>query len=271
MHSCWLDDGDIYLRYLSSGDQFVGWCLSLLPLLQVEFASSPPHFVLAWEEWGNNFRQHSFPTISPILHLKHLTLMCLSSIVYHRKFIVGTLEVNHVIRMTGHLFGNADLLQHVSNGNGCVVVSFPWLSIGVHVFTGIPHHVAVLQELDEMRTQQQGLIESFIDKVKQAIDECGLASGALSEHRLRTIFNSFAEEIRRQLGQIRNNIGAEQQVVERVENGNGYRWHCFDGQFHRLLKDWRFPHVGVFDIWKHWWISDSVCIVPPLGCFLLKT
>ena len=170
--------------------------------------------------------------ISPISHLKRLTLMCSSSIVYHCEFIVGTLEVNHVIRMTGHLFRNAYLLQHVSNSNGCVVVSFPWLSIGVHVFTGIPPHVAVLQELDEMKTQQQGLIESFIDKVKQAIDECGLAGGVLSEHRLRTIFDGFAEEIHRQLGQIGNNNGAEQRVVERVENGNGYRWHCFDGQFH---------------------------------------
>ena len=205
---------DIYLHYLSSGDQFVGWCLSLLPLLRVEYASSPPHFVPAWEEWGNDFQQHSFPMISPISHLKHLTLMCSSSIVYHREFIVGTLEVNHVIHMTMHLFRNADLLQHVSNGNGCVVVSFPWSSIGVHVFTGILPHVAVLQELDEMKTQQQGLIDSFIDKVKQAIDECGLAGGALSEHRLHTIFDGFVEEIRRQLGQIGNNNGAEQQVVE---------------------------------------------------------
>ena len=150
-------------------------------------------------------------------------------------------------------------------------MSFPWSSIGVYVFAGIPPHVAVLQELDEMKTQQQGLIESFIDEVKQAIDKCGLAGGVLSEHRLRTIFDGFVEEICGQLGQIGNNNGAEQQVVERVENGNGYRWHCFDGQFHRLPKDWRFPRVGVFDIWKHWWIGDSVRGIPLSGCFLLKT
>ena len=89
-------------------------------------------------------------------------------------------------------------------------MSFPWSSIGVHVFTGIPPHVAVLQELNEMKTQQQGLIESFIDKVKQAIDKCGLAGGVLSEHRLRTIFDGFAEETRGQLEQIGNNNGAEQ-------------------------------------------------------------
>ena len=33
---------DVYMCYLSSGDQFVGCCLTMLPLLRMEFASSPP-------------------------------------------------------------------------------------------------------------------------------------------------------------------------------------------------------------------------------------
>ena len=33
---------DVYMWYLSSGDQFVGHCLAMLPLLQMEFASSSP-------------------------------------------------------------------------------------------------------------------------------------------------------------------------------------------------------------------------------------
>ena len=32
----------VYMQYLSLGDQFVGHCLAMLPLLQMEFASSPP-------------------------------------------------------------------------------------------------------------------------------------------------------------------------------------------------------------------------------------
>ena len=35
---------DIYMRYISSGDQFIGQCLSMLPLLHTEFGSSPPNF-----------------------------------------------------------------------------------------------------------------------------------------------------------------------------------------------------------------------------------
>ena len=43
---------DVYMQYLSLGDQFVGCCLVMLPLLQLEFVSSPPHFVPAWNDWG---------------------------------------------------------------------------------------------------------------------------------------------------------------------------------------------------------------------------
>ena len=35
---------DVYMHYLSSGDQFVGRCLSMLPLLRMEFVSSPPFY-----------------------------------------------------------------------------------------------------------------------------------------------------------------------------------------------------------------------------------
>ena len=44
---------DVYMQYLSSGDQFVGRCLAMLPLLQMDFASPPlPHFVPVWNDWG---------------------------------------------------------------------------------------------------------------------------------------------------------------------------------------------------------------------------
>jgi hypothetical protein len=35
---------DRYFKYMESGDQFVGQCLSLLPILTVDMAASPPFF-----------------------------------------------------------------------------------------------------------------------------------------------------------------------------------------------------------------------------------
>ena len=52
--------------------------------------------------------------------------------------------------------------------------------------------------------------------------------------------------------------------AQRIETGQGYRWHYFDGNFHPVPKDWHFPRIGVLDAWKQWWIGDSVRGSPPL-------
>ena len=52
-HAAWIMGivKDVYMWYFSSGDQFVGHCLAMLPLLWIDFAPSP-HFVPAWNDWG---------------------------------------------------------------------------------------------------------------------------------------------------------------------------------------------------------------------------
>ena len=115
----------------------------------------------------------------------------------------------------------------------------------------VPPHVAVLQELHSLKVKQQSLIDNFISKVKTAIEECDLASGSLSEQRLRQIFDGFSAEIREQLlhvGEGAENTEADD--AQCTETGQGYCWHNFDGHFHHVLKDWHFPHIGVFDAWK---------------------
>ena len=53
---------DVYMRYLSSGDQFVRHCLAMLPLLWMEFASPPP-FIPAWDDWG---KTQQFPMFDDV-------------------------------------------------------------------------------------------------------------------------------------------------------------------------------------------------------------
>ncbi|KAG7348762.1 hypothetical protein IV203_011359 [Nitzschia inconspicua] len=36
------------------------------------------------------------------------------------------------------------------------------------------------------------------------------------------------------------------------------------GGFHRVPADWRFPRCGVQDLWRQWWIGDTVRQVSPL-------
>ena len=102
-------------------------------------------------------------------------------------------------------------------------------------------------------------------KVKQAIDECGLSGGALTEQHLRDIFEGFSNEMREQFQQATNGNGnAQANVAECIETGKGYQWHLYRGSFHRVPEDWRFPRVGVSDMWNKWWIRDTVRGIPPL-------
>ena len=122
-----------------------------------------------------------------------------------------------------------------------------------------------IQELQSLKVKQLSLIDNFISKVKTAIEECDLASGTLSEQRLRQIFDGFSADIHGQLLNIGQGAGdAEADEAQCIETGKGYHWHYFDGCFHHVHKDWCFPCIGVLDTWKQSWIGDSVQGIPPL-------
>jgi hypothetical protein len=38
----------------------------------------------------------------------------------------------------------------------------------------------------------------------------------------------------------------------------------YEGAFHRVPCDWRFPKCGVHDLWRMWWVGDTVRQIPPL-------
>jgi hypothetical protein len=85
----------------------------------------------------------------------------------------------------------------------------------------------------------------------------------LTEERVAAILQEFYTKIDRQM-QILEGNGSNKTVPERVETGHGYKLHLYGGTFHRVPVDWRFPRCGVHDIWRHWWLGDTVRQIPPL-------
>ena len=253
---------DINLRYVSSGDQFVGRCLSLLPLLQAEFGSSQAYFPPAWMPWVEQYRSVQFPVVATVEHLQQLTTMCLASLVHHHQFILS-LPSNHVIRQ-GALFRNADALQSLDNDEGCIVVSYPWTD-SMRCYTGVPPHVALLQEVTYVKEEQRQLIDNFVNKVKTAIDESGVAGGNLTVPQLRAMFDTFAADIRGQLASLEGGVANNAVVDEqnRVETGTGYQLHFFRGRYHRVPEDWRFPRISTLEAWHQWWVGDTIQQITP--------
>ena len=129
------------------------------------------------------------------------------------------------------------VLHQLDNNPGCVVVTYP-LSSNIESFTGVPPHVAVLQELQSLKVKQQSLVDNFVSKVKTAIEECDIAGGSLMEQRLRQIFDGFLADIREQLRHVGEGVENTEAVdAQCIEKGQGYCWHYFDGYFHRVPKD----------------------------------
>ena len=119
----------------------------------------------------------------------------------------------------------------------CVAVSHPWSDDFHHTFTGIPPHVATLQELTVVKNEQRRLIEGFVDKVKTAIDESGVGGGGMTEAWFQTILDGFAADLRVQLEQIelhgnaRQVGGGDDAPADRVETGLGHKLHFHNGKY----------------------------------------
>ena len=249
---------DVYMRYVQAGDEFVGRALALAPILSDRFGASPPFFADGYSDTANDLAQQQFPMQANMPHLRKMLRMCLASLVYHRNF-VNNLIPNHVVRLASQTLREQGTLDEIE-GNNAIKVTLPWTDRD-HVFTGIPPHVAVLQKLSLIRTEQQGLIEGFVGNVKKAIEESGVGGGLPGE-RLDRLF----EQLQERLDQIGGPVAAREGAGGglRIERQPRFTYHMYDGRFHRLPKDWRFPRVGVMAVWRMWWIGDTVQQVPPL-------
>jgi len=148
---------DIYMRYVDSGDQFVGRCLALLPLLSSQFACSPPYFSRTATDDENRLmdtlRVAQFPMLANIPNYRMLTRMCLALLLFHRQWIYEKFMVNHVIHVCSIALRQDTVSRALNDNPQLVVVTYPW-NDEVNVYSGVPPYVSMLQELTVLRTEQ---------------------------------------------------------------------------------------------------------------------
>jgi hypothetical protein len=260
---------DIYLRYVAAGDEFCGRCLALLPVLRMEFGSSPPHFLPAWEQWGAQKRVHQFGTVASLPNYERMTTMCLASLIYHGEYI-KELHPNHIYRTVSHICRSTELATAIDD-NEVVAVVYPWSDKYNRVFTGIPPHAALLQELQLIKMEQRELMASFTQKVHDAICSSGMGGGVMTELRMKEIVAEHSKNILDKIDALDIGLARTEAAVNtataadnHVETGNGYVWYNYGGRYRPVPEDWRMPRCGAKDMWRQWWIGDQVRSVPPL-------
>lgn len=252
---------DIYMQYVTSGDQFVGRCLSLLSILRHDFASSPPYFTEE-PDWLESTRLAAFPMVGHIVTFGRMTLMCLASFLHHRNFLRSLLGINHTVLNTSTCLKSAELLARLTNNVDCIKVTYPWKEGNNKAFSGIPPHVVVLQEVTEIKDRQALLVADFIVQMKGVLEQMGVNGGRMTEANLRTILDDFEMRFLSRIPIGGTPLACDPASVS--EMGKSYLLHFYDGTFKRVPKDWRFPRCGVSDLWRQWWIGDDIRNIPPL-------
>jgi hypothetical protein len=146
---------DRYFKYADNGDQYVGRCLSLLPILSVDLAVSPPYFAASSDsEIVKEMVSVQFHSLSRVPEYGLLLRMCLASLLYHSRWIAEFLSSNHVVKTSSVCFRNRENMERIKKEKW-VVVSYPW-SAPKLVFSGIPPFCSLLQHIAEVRSEQKG-------------------------------------------------------------------------------------------------------------------
>ncbi|KAL7557256.1 hypothetical protein ACA910_001220 [Epithemia clementina (nom. ined.)] len=192
---------DVYMRYATAGDEFVGQCLCLLPLLQTTFGISPPHFG-SWV--GEALIQHAvssqFSMVHQIEGFGKMCCMCLVSTLYHCEYI-SNFASNHIAQITSYVFCHAAMLEFFTENLDAVVTKITWEDRDHH-FSRIPPHLTALHELMEVNTEQHALVDKFIDRMKVVLDEQGIEGGNLTMVQLQAVIADGVREIRQRLDEL---------------------------------------------------------------------
>jgi hypothetical protein len=264
---------DVYIKYEQSGDMFCGRSLSMMPLLQPQFGAAPPSF----KHGGltpariRAITEAIYPALSNTGLWGAVTKFALSSLIFHQSEVEGW-PVDHYVRTNCQLFRSAELLAELSP---LVHVQYPWDTVTANdpppmVGTGIPPHVAILQELRTMGEASNKFIKDFSRMVHEVLDERAVEVGGMSGPALARAIQDGTREIRDNMERMALRVGVPlvatpgQGPVIPPQARHTWMLHLYGGTFHVLPQQWRFPSCTPIQVWVQWLLGDTVNEVPPL-------
>ena len=179
---------DTCIKCAESGDTFVGRCLTSLNIPSPNLAVSPPHFVSTVPQaWLHQCRKEAFSMMEAhVTGFERTLTMCLARLV-HGRVAVLALDDHHVARKCSLFMDPSKVepcLEHLK-------LCHPWEDIegddSPAQISGVPPHVAILNNAQEMLVQQKKTSTEVIDGVNHSLDRCGTDGGRMTEERVRTL------------------------------------------------------------------------------------
>ena len=171
---------DRYLKRESAGDQYVGRCAAGLDQLSKKFSVSPPYFEFSSINEGLK-RARLKKRLEKWLHSrileegelsassKHIVWTCFASICFHHSYLTNNLHVECSFRASLIFRDIPDEFLKIAQ------VAYPWNStVDTPKITGVPPHVLLMAELEELKIKFDALQNSIKSDMKDALDERGV-------------------------------------------------------------------------------------------------
>jgi hypothetical protein len=165
-----------YLQYEKAGDQYLGRVVSGLDVNDVSFAVSPPYFesgiaddvseninnlLKAFTVGGGNLSGEIFQVL----------YFCFASLCYHFDYLVGITPRRSKLQASPFFTNIPNYAREAA------VVKFPWTkTASTPSFTGLPPHVCILAQLEELKAEIAKSKDEIIVGIKSDLDERRLGS-----------------------------------------------------------------------------------------------
>ena len=104
---------DVYMTYEAEGDAFCGRMLALLPLLQSDFAASPPKFQGVPAQLLQAVVAKVYPTLVEYTEFSNVARQPLARLAKAKDFVLSW-PASHVVRQQNPLFSDVALLEQLS-------------------------------------------------------------------------------------------------------------------------------------------------------------
>jgi len=258
---------DTYLRYEAAGDMYVGRTVSGLPTSQASFAILPPHFKERTELVADMIRI-CFPNLPS--NANYMAEFVLASIIYHHTFLENTLPSHHRL-FYSPLFRDRSALEKLKNLVECRL-NLPGDSM---VATGIPPHIALLQQMQSLSSSFTAVIPALnrvssevVDGVVQVIETRAIGAGTVTRDGLETLLNSCLERtgIMTLIDTIRNPSNPTSTTVSSNQANSSItnRAHMWGGRFHLVPENFTFLDAACLVAWQYWICGDRGKELPPL-------
>jgi hypothetical protein len=185
---------DIYFHQMQGSNDFMGRCITMLNMMNGDFAVSPDFFDNDVDAvWLQNTMKDVFPQFWSVVGTGRVLRMCLASLIHHRAKVTA-FALSHIAWQNLPIVCDPSLIAVIIEK---VKVVYAWEYRELHL-TGVPPHVKELVDSDALRRESLQVADKVYEKVitglKEYLESRGIGGGELTEAQMKDMITSATGE-----------------------------------------------------------------------------